>query len=135
MRRSLIAFTLLSLPLMSYADCWIISGLKGKASFSQDEYEFIDDQITGAAFKMIINDDKASVTTLSGEPLSDMRYVPLSSNTIVGSYQAGGGITVETWSVTTDKKVMYTKVMNIPAFQQITSTKSFIGDIAGKCDK
>lgn len=135
MRRVVLALSILSLPLASYADCWIVSGLKGKSAFSQDGYDFIDDAVSGSAFKIIIDGDKASITNLSGAAISDMSYVPISSNTIVGSYQSGGGITVETWSVTTDKKVMYSKVMNIPGLQQLTSTKAFVGDISGNCDK
>jgi hypothetical protein len=112
-----------------------VSDLKGKSAFSQDSYDFIDDSISGAVFKLTIDGDKASLTNLSGSAISDMSYVTLSSNTIVGSYQSGGGITVETWSVTTDKKVIYSKVMNIPGFQQLTSTKAFVGIVSGRCDK
>ena len=63
--------------------------------------------MSGVAYKLSINGDKASLTNMSGSPVSDISYVPLSSNTMVGSYQSGGGITVETWSVTIDKKVIY----------------------------
>ncbi|MCI5331686.1 hypothetical protein E4532_05220 [Escherichia coli] len=44
-------------------------------------------------------------------------------------------ITVETWSITTDKKALYSKVMNIPGMQQLTSTKSFVGDVVGTCNQ
>lgn len=135
MRRIVIALAVMSISISSYADCWIISDLKGKSAFSQDDYDFIDDAVSSAAFKLVIDGDKASITNLNGSAISDMSYVPISSNTIVGSYQSGGGITVETWSVTTDKKVMYSKVMNIPGLQQLTSTKAFVGDISGTCDK
>ncbi|WP_145585575.1 hypothetical protein [Yersinia rochesterensis] len=135
MKRVLITLALLSTSLLSHADCWIISGLHGKSSFSEDGYDFIDDSVTGAAFKMTINGNKASITNLDGDAISEVSYVPLSNNTIVGSYQAGGGITVETWSITTDKKAMYSKVMNIPGFQKLTSTKAFVGDVVGNCDK
>lgn len=72
---------------------------------------------------------------MNGSPVSDVAYVPLSYNTMVGSYQSGGGITVETWSITEDNKVMYSKVMNIPSFQKLTSTKAFVGDVAGTCNE
>lgn len=135
MKRIVLALSIMSLPLASYADCWIVSGLKGKSAFSQDGYDFIDDSVSGSAFKLRIDGEKASVTNLDGSAISDMSYVTLNDNTVVGSYQSGGGITVETWSVTTDKKVMYSKVMNIPGFQRLTSTKAFVGAVSGSCDK
>ncbi|MCW2095357.1 UNVERIFIED_ORG: hypothetical protein M2382_001876 [Enterobacter sp. BIGb0239] len=134
MIKNVIALALLSYSALSSANCWIVSDLQGKSSFSDDEYEFINDAMSGVAYKLSINGDKASLTNMSGSPVSDISYVPLSSNTMVGSYQSGGGITVETWSVTIDKKVIYSKVMNIPGFQKLTSTKAFVGEVAGTCD-
>ncbi|RAU43957.1 hypothetical protein DBY68_019335 [Pseudocitrobacter sp. RIT415] len=134
MIRILVAIAILFLPIASYANCWIVSNLQGKSSFNGDNYDFIDDGMSGVAIKLTINDDTASVTNLDGSPISDITYVPLSSNTMVGSFQSGGGITVETWSVTKDKKVMYSKVMNIPRMQKLTSTKAFVGNISGTCD-
>lgn len=133
MRNYIIAMALLSLSPLSNANCWIVSGLQGKSSFSDGGYSFIDDSMIDIAFKLTINEDMASLTNMDGSSVSDLSYVPLSSNTMVGSYQSGGGITVETWSVTKDKKVMYSKVMNIPGYQKLTSTKAFVGDVAGTC--
>lgn len=135
MKRAIITLALLSTPTLSYADCWIVSGLHGKSAFSGDEYDFIDDSVTGVKFKVAINGNKASITNMADTAISEVSYVPLSNNTIVGSYQAGGGITVETWSITSDKKVIYSKVMNIPGLQDLTSTKAFVGDVVGNCDK
>ncbi|SFX55508.1 hypothetical protein SAMN03097705_3529 [[Enterobacter] aerogenes] len=134
MKKIIISIIMLSIPAFSYANCWIVSGLQGKSSFNDDNYKFIDDGMTGVAIKLSINGNAASVTNLDGSSISDVTYVPLSSNTIIGSYQAGGGITVETWSITDDKKVMYSKVMNIPKMQKLTSTKAFVGNVAGSCD-
>lgn len=133
MRKYIIAMAFLSLSPVVNADCWIISGLQGKSSFSEDGYDFIDDAMTGVAFKLTINGDVATLKNMDGSYVSDLSYVPLSGNTMVGSYQSGGGITVETWSVTKDKKVIYSKVMNIPGYQKLTSTKAFVGDVAGTC--
>lgn len=133
MRNYIIAMALLSLSPLSNANCWIVSGLQGKSSFSDGGYSFIDDSMIDIAFKLTINEDMASLTNMDGSSVSDLSYVPLSSSTMVGSYQSGGGITVETWSVTKDKKVMYSKVMNIPGYQKLTSTKAFVGDVAGTC--
>ncbi|MFJ1364565.1 hypothetical protein [Klebsiella aerogenes] len=134
MNKIIISIMMLAIPTFSYANCWIVSGLQGKSSFNDDNYKFIDDGMTGVAIKLSINGNAASVTNLDGSSISDVTYVPLSSNTIIGSYQAGGGITVETWSITDDKKVMYSKVMNIPKMQKLTSTKAFVGNVAGSCD-
>lgn len=133
MRKTILAIVLLSLSHLATADCWIITGLQGKSAFSDDKYEFIDDAMTGVSFKMIINGDRAALNRMDGTPVSEMSYVPLSDSTMVGSFQSGGGITVETWSVTTDKRVIYSKVMNIPGFQKLTSTKAFVGEVAGTC--
>lgn len=134
MNKIIISIIMLAIPTFSYANCWIVSGLQGKSSFNDDNYKFIDDGMTGVAIKLSINGNVASVTNLDGTNISDVTYVPLSSNTIIGSYQAGGGVTVETWSITDDKKVMYSKVMNIPKMQKLTSTKAFVGNVAGSCD-
>lgn len=134
MNKIIIFIIMLAIPTFSYANCWIVSGLQGKSSFNDDNYKFIDDGMTGVAIKLSINGNMASVTNLDGSSISDVTYVPLSSNTIIGSYQAGDGITVETWSITDDKKVMYSKVMNIPKMQKLTSTKAFVGNVAGSCN-
>lgn len=134
MNKIIISIIMLAIPTFSYANCWIVSGLQGKSSFNDDNYKFIDDGMTGVAIKLSINGNVASVTNLDGSSISDVTYIPLSSNTIIGSYQAGDGITVETWSITDDKKVMYSKVMNIPKMQKLTSTKAFVGNVAGSCD-
>lgn len=134
MIKNAIALALLSYSAITSASCWIVSDLEGKSSFSDDGYEFINDAMSGVAYKLIISGDNASLTNMNGSSVSDMSYVPLSSNTMVGSYQTGGGITVETWSVTIDNKVMYSKVMNIPGLQKLTSTKAFVGDVTGTCD-
>lgn len=134
MNKIIISIIMLAIPTFSYANCWIVSGLQGKSSFNDDNYKFIDDGMTGVAIKLSINGNVASVTNLDGSSISDVTYIPLSSNTIIGSYQAGDGITVETWSITDDKKVMYSKVMNIPKMQKLTSTKAFVGNVAGSYD-
>ena len=134
MKKIIIALTFLSLSPLASASCWIVTGLQGKSAFSVDGYDFIDDAMTGVSFKLTIIGDRAALTHMDGAPVSEMPYVPLSNNTMVGSYQSGGGLTVETWSVTGDKKVIYSKVMNIPGYQKLTSTKAFAGEVAGTCD-
>ena len=117
----------------SFAGCWLASNFHGSASMSGDSYKFIDDAFTDSVFRIAIDGNKASIANVSTGNNHDMQYASLSDNTLVGMYQANGGITVETWSITADKKVLYSKVMNIPAMQQLTSTKAFVGDVIGTC--
>lgn len=117
----------------SFAGCWLASNFHGNASMSGDNYKFIDDAFTDSVFRISIDGTKASIVNVSTGENYDMQYASLSDNTLAGVYQAHGGITVETWSITTDKKVLYSKVMNIPAMHQLTSTKAFVGDVIGTC--
>ncbi|HAO0627802.1 TPA: hypothetical protein IG162_003048 [Escherichia coli] len=107
---------LLSILLTTSAnsECWIVTNLHGYGA---------------------MNGDKSSVYESVSGVYPEMKYTALSSNTMVGEYQSGGGITVETWSITTNKKALYSKVMNIPGMQQLTSTKSFVGDVVGTCNQ
>lgn len=130
-KAALLATILLSSA--AQANCWLINNLHGRASMSGDNYDFIEDGTTGSVFKLIIDGKNASVVEINSGYKSDMSYTAMSNNTIVGMYEAGGGITVETWSITTDKKVLYSKVMNTPGIQMMTSTKSFVGDVIGNC--
>lgn len=100
-----------------------------------DCYGFTKDSSEDSVFHVTINGDESSVYESTSGISPDMKYTALSSNTMVGEYQSGGGITVETWSITTDKKDLYSKVMNIPGMQQLTSTKSFVGDVVGTCNQ
>jgi hypothetical protein len=135
MKKNILLFALLYIPSVVYANCWVVSGLQGKSAFSGDDYAFIDDAMSGASFKLSIDERGGSLTNMNGAPISEINYVPISRNTMIGHFQAGGGVTVETWSVTTDLKVLYSKVMNIPGMNKVTSTKAFVGTVTGTCDK
>ncbi|MEG7585697.1 hypothetical protein HPO93_22460 [Citrobacter braakii] len=129
----LLLIPLLLISLNSQAQCWVIANMQGYGAFSGDEYKFDKDGIGDGVFQVSINGDKASVYNVRDGYVPDMSYAALSENTMMGAFQAGGGITVETWSITKDKKVLYTKVMNIPGMQKMTSTKTFVGDVVGTC--
>ncbi|HAW3776451.1 TPA: hypothetical protein JLU42_000735 [Escherichia coli] len=128
---------LLSILLTTSAnsECWIVTNLHGYGAMNGDRYEFTKDSTADSVFHVTINGDKSSVYESVSGVYPEMKYTALSSNTMVGEYQSGGGITVETWSITTDKKALYSKVMNIPGMQQLTSTKSFVGDVVGTCNQ
>ncbi|EOK2586596.1 hypothetical protein [Escherichia coli] len=98
-----------------------------------DRYEFTKDSTEDSVFHVTINGDKSSIYESVSGVYPEMKYT--SSNTMVGECQSGGGITVETWSITTNKKALYSKVMNIPGMQQLTSIKSFVGDVVGTCNQ
>lgn len=134
--RFVLLFAISIFSINSYSKCWVVTNLHGYTSMSGDDYNYVEDGITGGVFKITI--DKASKTasvfdTRSGY-VGDMDYRPVSENTLVGRYESGGGITIETWSITTDKKALYSKVMNLPGFQTLTSTKALVGDVVGTCD-
>ena len=128
---------LLSILLTASAnsECWIVTNLHGYGAMNGDRYGFTKDSTEDSVFHVTINGDKSSVYESVSGVYPEMKYTALSSNTMVGEYQSGGGITVETWSFTTDKNALYSKVMNIPGMQQLTSTKSFVGDVVGTCNQ
>lgn len=129
----LVSILVISAP--SVADCWVVENLQGYGAMSGDSYSYGKDKSTSASFHITIDGEKASVFEANSGYLHDMKYIPITKTTMVGLYQAGGGVTVETWSITTDGKALYSKVMNIPGMQQVTSTKSFVGDVVGNCQK
>lgn len=133
-REILLASTIL-ISATAHADCWLVANLHGRAAMSGDNYNFIDDGVSGNIFQISIKGKTASVFDVRSGYSPEMEYTPVSGNTIVGIYQSGGGITVETWSITSDKKVIYSKVMNTPGIQMMTSTKAFVGEVVGNCKK
>lgn len=132
---SFLLSALMVIPLSSKADCWLVANLHGYGALSGDNYSFGKDAVTDGVFKVYISNGKAGIYNVSQNYAPDMRYTAVSDNSIVGVYQAGGGITIETWSITTDKKAIYSKVMNTPGIQRLTSTKSFVGDVVGNCSE
>lgn len=130
----LIAISILSTN--SYSKCWVVTNLHGYTSMSGDNYNYVEDGITGGIFKLTIDKPSKTASVLDARSghLADMDYILISENTLIGRYEAGGGITIETWSITTDKKVLYSKVMNLPGLQALTSTKALVGDVVGTCD-
>lgn len=86
------------------SECWIVTNLHGYVGqMNGDRYEFTKDSTEDSVFNVTINGDKSSVYESVSGVYPEMKYTALSSNTMVGEYQSGGGITVETWPITTDK--------------------------------
>ncbi|WP_306587671.1 hypothetical protein [Hafnia paralvei] len=121
-----------SLPITSNAQCWVVGNLKGYGAISTDSYQYTEDAISSGRFKVSIDGDKAALQNAGNSLVSgDLSYVGMSPTTMVGFYRDNEVTTVETWSITTDNKVLYTKVINSPA--NFNSSKSFIGDVLTTC--
>lgn len=130
--RILYSIPILLIPFMTNAQCWVVTNLHGYGSMSDDQYEYGKDAISSGVFQVVIEKDKANLFNV-GSSLTGggLLYVPVSSDTMVGMYHDTDTTTVETWSVTADKKALYSKVINSPSF--MSSTKSFVGDVVGSC--
>ncbi|MFM5040003.1 hypothetical protein [Aeromonas caviae] len=117
------------------ADCWVVTNLHGYGAMAADNWMFSQDNITNGVFQ-ISNDGKNSSVVIVGKSLqgTDLQYVPVNETTSVGVYSDLELTTVETWSITNDKKVLYTKVIN-SLDNSWSASRSMIGDVVGYCDK
>lgn len=130
--RSLILGIALMSPLAASAQCWVVSNLHGYGAMELDKYEFSTDRITNGVFQIAIDGDKANLFNVGSSLVgSGLMYIPLADNTMTGIYKDLEKTTIETWSITQDNKVMYTKVINSSTIG--SSTKAFVGDIVGTC--
>lgn len=116
------------------ADCWIVTNISGYGTTAHDRYDFTEDKITDGVFQVAVDGDNSKVTSV-GKSLSGdgLVYVAVSSNTLIGFYHDTNLTTVETWSITNDKKVLYTKVINSPD-NSWTTSRSMVGDVVGHCN-
>lgn len=114
------------------AECWVVSNLKGYSAYNTDSYSFNRNGITNGVFQVEITKDKADLR-LVGDSLSGggLQYIPATPVTMVGFFTEGNKSTVETWAITNDNKVMYSKIMSNP--DALNSTTAFVGDVIGKC--
>ncbi|MGL6453464.1 hypothetical protein [Aeromonas caviae] len=87
------------------ADCWIVTNISGYGATAHDNYNFTEDKITNGVFQVAVDGDNSKVTSV-GKSLSGdgLVYVEVSKNTLIGFYHDTNFTTVETWSITTDKK-------------------------------
>jgi hypothetical protein len=111
-----------------FAECWVVSGLKGYGSNAADKYGIHEDGLSGQKFKIIINGNKSSVT--GSECISFKEVTP---QLIVGVYKSGGYKgTVESWGIDIEnRKVFYTQTKS--GYTIFDGAKMFIGDLDGKC--
>lgn len=116
------------------ADCWVVTNLHGYGAMAADNWIFSQDKITNGVFQ-ISNDGKNSSVVIVGKSLqgTDLQYVPVNETTLVGVYSDLELTTVETWSITNDKKALYTKVIN-SLDNSWSASRSMIGDVVGYCN-
>ena len=132
MKRALLLSALI-LPAISNAQCWVVTNLKGYTAMQPDGYAYGKDAITNGVFHVVIDGEKANLKGVGSSFVgSGLGYVPINSNTMVGAYSDADRTTVETWAITKDNKVLYTKIVNSNYI--FSSSKSMIGDVVGTCN-
>lgn len=116
------------------ADCWVVTNLHGYGAMAADHWVFAKDKITNGVFQ-VSNDGKSSNVVAVGQSLqgTGIQYFPVNETSLVGVYSDSDLTTVETWSITNDKKVLYTKVIN-SLDNSWSASRSMIGDVVGHCN-
>ncbi|MFQ2181221.1 hypothetical protein ACK33W_07950 [Aeromonas veronii] len=116
------------------ADCWVVTNLSGYGATASDNYEFDKDRFTNGVFQVSIDGNDGSVTSVGKSIMGgEMLYMPVSGDTLIGLYSDDRWTTVETWSITRDKKVLYTKVIN-SSDNSWSASRSMTGDVVGHCN-
>jgi hypothetical protein len=123
------ALSLLLLSSVSNAQCWVVSNLKGQSQFSP-EYKPQQDEAVGT-YHLYIDGNTARLTSVGGTYESGLTYSPVSSTAMVGVSNGQSSAFIETWAITPDGKVLYTKTRARSSYWNQLS--SFIGDVIGKC--
>lgn len=111
-----------------FAECWVVSGLKGYESKAADNYNTHESAYSGQQFRITINGKKSSVT--GWEP---MTFEEITPQLIVGVYKSGGYKgQVDTFGIDIEHgKVFYTQTKS--GYSIFDGTKMFIGKLEGKC--
>lgn len=133
MRINILLISAIFLSFNASSKCWVVTNLSGYGAMDVDSYEYSKDKITNGVFQVSIDGDKAGLFNVGGSIVSSgMAYLPVSTDTMAGIYHDNLTTTVETWSITKDNKLLYSKVIN--SSTAINSTKSFVGDVVGTCN-
>ncbi len=111
------------------AGCWVVSNLTGVGSQQYNQFQFKKDGFSGKVFVLNIDKNSPSVTD------SIMTYTVLSPTSMLGTYNIGLGMTIQTWQISTDgtKAFMTLNRTNSSNASQ-DAVGSFVGDIKAKCD-
>jgi len=122
--RLLLCFYLILLMMsdFAFAECWIVSELKGYGAAGYNNFEIQKDGISVQKFMVNINGKNSSVIS------SDIKFFEVTPYAIVG---VKDGV-VETWSINIEKqKAFYTKTAS--GYGPLDGVKMFVGNLDGKC--
>jgi hypothetical protein len=111
-----------------FAECWVVTGLKGYGSNVADNYDFHEDGLSTQKFLVNINGKKSSVAGSEG-----ISFEEVTPQLIVGVYRSGGykGV-VESWGIDIEKrKAFYTQTKI--GYTIFDGAKMFVGELEGKC--
>ena len=124
-------FVVLLLLLMAhsvFAECWVVTGLKGYGINVADNYNFHEDGLSTQKFLVNINGKQSSVAGSEG-----ISFEEVTPQLIVGVYKSGGykGV-VESWGIDIEKrKAFYTQTKI--GYTIFDGAKMFVGELEGKC--
>jgi len=123
-----ITMLLLLMANHAFAECWVVTGLKGYGSNAADKFNIHEDGLSDKKIHITINGNKSSVTGSEG-----ISFKEVTPQLIVGVYKSGGYKgTVESWGIDIEnRKVFYTQTKS--GYTIFDGAKMFIGDIEGKC--
>ncbi|MBQ4667579.1 hypothetical protein [Aeromonas hydrophila] len=117
------------------ADCWVVTNLSGYGARASDNYDFDKDKITNGVFHVSIDGKDGNVTSVGKSVMAgELLYMSISSDTLIGLYSDESVTMLETWSITNDKKALYTKVINSND-NKWSASRSMVGDVVGKCGR
>lgn len=120
------------IPVYVNAQCWVVTNLNGYSAFEQSDYLYERNGMAKSVFQIKINKDKAELKMVNNElGGGGLEYMPISASSMIGFYVAGDMSTIETWSITDQNKVLYSKVVN--NHKLVTGTTSLVGDVVGTC--
>lgn len=109
------------------AECWVVGDMKGYTQFAP-AYDTSEDVVVGV-YHVNIDAERATLSADDGSYNSGLIYKPTSDSSMIGS--SSNSALTETWAITPDGKVFYTKV-RIPQ-SGANQLSSFIGNVLGKC--
>jgi len=109
------------------SECWITEDYQGYASKDYKGFKVSKDGMTSTKYVIVIDGEKSQVL---GDPI---KFLQVSTHSILGLDVTDKGTVVETWSVHPDTKTaIYTKTVNDYALYNGASM--FVGRVVGKCD-
>ncbi|EKF2849555.1 hypothetical protein OYT40_003324 [Escherichia coli] len=112
------------------AECWIIGDLKVQEASSSDGYNYKLSSIPDT-FHLVISKEKADLILAKDGIGGGIDYYPLSPNAMMGRSYRDGQLTLVTWAISNDGKVIHTRTISRSDIGSFTG--SFVGNVKGKC--